>query len=204
MLWCDLMGLAAAIFMIFFPCPPIALTRIDPTEEQTGRDGKSVFIIKTQEKTDLGKGRSIFAVRRSPDFRLSPRFYYDLLKRRATRLGCPHALFCSDRGQAYSRSDSICKALVRLLVRMGVEGYTAYSFRHSMIQALFDSGMDEKKVNAYTGHSQRSSTALDYYYHLDKNWIGMKLCALPTDRIALSEQAQKAIQVDEADNEDEE
>jgi hypothetical protein len=51
---------------------------------------------------------------------------------------------------------------------MVVEGYAAYSFRF-MIQALFNSGMDEKRVNAYTGPSQRSATAHDYHYRSDRN-----------------------------------
>jgi hypothetical protein len=87
---------------------------------------------------------------------------------------------------------------------MKIQGYTGYSFRHSMIQALFDAGLDEKQVNAYTGHSNRSHTALDYYHHLDKQWAGAKIRAQPSERIQLCEAARRVIAAeDEDDAEDE-
>jgi hypothetical protein len=73
-----------------------------------------------------------------------------------------------------------------------------------MIQTLFNSDMDEKGVNAYTGHSQRSTTAPNYHYYLSKNGVGFKLCALPSDRVCLSAEANWVIQVDDVSNKDEE
>jgi integrase len=88
----------------------------------------------------------------------------------------------------YKRTDCIGKALKRLLERMGIEGYTGYSFRHSMIQALFDAGLDEKQVNAYTGHSNNAHTAVNFYYHLNRMWAAQKLRAAPTDRVQLRDE----------------
>ena len=85
---------------------------------------------------------------------------------------------------------------------MGVLGYTGYSFRHSMIQKLFDAGLDEKQVNAYTGHSNQSHTALNYYYHLDKQWASAKIAAKPTDRVRLCDGALRIIGTDDDDNEE--
>jgi hypothetical protein len=188
--WLDLEGLAAAIFMVLLPCRPIALVRIDPSRARVRKSDNAV-IAPAQEKTDSGKSRTELVFRNSPNPRTSTRFFYDILLRRALSLDVDDALFCSDKGQKYKRSDSILNALVRLLERMGVFGFTGYSFRHSLIQALFDAGLDEKQVNAYTGHSNNSHTALNYYFHLDKCWAGQKIQG--TDRVPLSLQAQHAI-----------
>jgi integrase len=66
---------------------------------------------------------------------------------------------------------------------MGIEGYTGYSFRHALIQALFDAGLTETQVNAYTGHSNKSHTAVTWYYHLDKNWASEKIRALSAEAL---------------------
>jgi integrase len=189
--------------MTMIPCRPIALISIDPTRAQLRTHGEGVVVL-AREKTDFGKGLTSLIIREEPETRLSPYYYFRLLNNRSTNLGAPHCLFCSERGQPYKRADVIGKGLVRLLARMGVKGYTGYSFRHSMIQALFDAGLDEKQVNAYTGHSNRSHTALDYYYHLDKQWAGAKIRARPTDRIKLCEGARRLIEAEDEREEDEE
>jgi integrase len=150
------------------------------------------MIVPAQEKTDTVKSRTELVFRPSSNPRTSTRYFYDILSRRARRLGVRDALFCSERGATYKSSDSIRNALKYLLEHcMHVLGYTAYSFRHSMIQALFDAGLNEMQVNAYTGHSNRSHTAADYYYHLNKVWAGEKIRG--TDRIPLSVEAQRII-----------
>jgi hypothetical protein len=53
--------------------------------------------------------------------------------------------------------------------------YTAYSIRHALITALFDMGVTETQVNAFTGHSNNSHTALSNYFHLDSKWVGQAL-----------------------------
>jgi integrase len=71
-----------------------------------------------------------------------------------------------------------------------------------MIQKLFDSRLDEKQVDAYTGHSNQSHTALNYYYHLNKQWASAKVAAKPTDRVKLSDGALRIIEADDDDNEE--
>ena len=53
--------------------------------------------------------------------------------------------------------------------------YTAYSIRHALITALFEKGLKEVEVNAYTGHSNNTHTALTHYFHLDGKWVGSEL-----------------------------
>ena len=53
--------------------------------------------------------------------------------------------------------------------------YTAYSIRHALITALFDMGLTEVQVNAYTGHSNNAHTAVTHYFHLDSRWVGNDL-----------------------------
>jgi hypothetical protein len=77
---------------------------------------------------------------------------------------------------------------------MGIKGFTGYSFRAATIQALFDAGLSEHEVNAYAKHSNRSHTAVTFYYHLDEAWAGDKIRFAPSDRIPLREEARKAIQ----------
>jgi hypothetical protein len=199
MAWNLLMAVAAAIFMIYVPCRTITLIRLDLATEKRDPAGQWVKVL-AQEKTDSGRSRTELVFRNSPEKKLSPMYYYDLLKVRAFNLGVENAIFCAENGVPYKRSDVIGKALKDLLQRRGIEGYTGYSFRHAMVQALFEAGLDEKQVNAYTGHSQRSHTALDYYYHLDKAWAGRKLSA--ADRVPLSEGALRVILQDGKEDND--
>jgi integrase len=69
--------------------------------------------------------------------------------------------------------DNIRKFLAKILKDANIpEVYKPYSIRHVVITALFQAGFDEKPVKAYTGHSNNSHTALNYYYHLDRSWAG--------------------------------
>jgi hypothetical protein len=79
---------------------------------------------------------------------------------------------------------------------MGIMGFTGYSFRAATIQALFDAGLSEHEINAYTGHSNRSHTAVTFYCHLDRAWAGDMICFAPSDRIPLGEGVWKAIHND--------
>jgi hypothetical protein len=56
--------------------------------------------------------------------------------------------------------------------------YPAYSIRHTLITALFDAGLSESQVNAYTGHSNNAHTAATAYFHLDSKWIGRAIAAI--------------------------
>ena len=195
------MAVAAAAFRIFIPCRTIALIRMDPRNAKTAPDGKSITVL-AQEKTDFGRGLSTLVLRDMPDRALSPMRLFLTLKGRAVGLGCEDALFCSARGFAYKRSDVIGKALKALLAAAGIPPmYLPYSIRHALINELYASGLDEKQVNAYTGHSNNHHTTLNFYYHLDKQWVGNKLAAVGKPSIEttpMTDEVIKAILADEA------
>jgi hypothetical protein len=194
--WPKLMGIAAAVFMVFIPCRTIALIRIDPSQAVFNKVDNSCTVL-AKEKTDAGNSKSKLWIREVQEQSLSPQYYFKLLYSRAKRLQCPKALFCSDRGRPYTRTDSIAKALVALLREAGIPPpYKSNSLRHATITSLFAAGLDEKQVNAYSGHSNNYHTALKFYNHLDLNWAGAKLVPIP-------ESAAKMI-VDDGDEIDEE
>jgi hypothetical protein len=175
--WTACMATAAVAFMVFCPCRPIALIRADPTRAKPDPTSNTI-LLPVQEKTDHGGSTSMLCIRDLPQKFLSPRFYYDFCSERSARLGCPNTLFCSNLGRPYSRTDSISKAGKALLGRSGVpNAFGFYSTRHSMINKLYSLGFDEKQVNAYTGHSNNYHTTLNFYYHLDKSWIGGKMAS---------------------------
>jgi hypothetical protein len=187
--WNRLMGIAAAIFLIFVPCRTIALIRIDPTAATADDEDESLMAV-TKEKTDRGGNQSVIWIRKMHLQAISPRYYWNVLVRRGKRLKCPTALFVSDAGKPYLRSDSIAKAMRGIMTEAGIPAkYNPYSIRHAMINALIDGGLDEKQVNAYTGHSYNYHTAFKYYYHLDPNWAGNKL-------VPVSEKAALLIEAD--------
>jgi hypothetical protein len=181
--WTWLMATTAIIFMIFVPCRPIALIRLDPTKAK--QDPYSdALLVPTKEKTDRGRDSSILCIRSLPQKLLSPRFYYDICLQRSTKLGCPDALLCSNSGRPYTRTDNVCKAGKACLGRSNIPaGYGLHSVRHALIQWLYSHGYDEKEVNAYTGHSNNYHTTLKFYYHLDKAWIGKKISEAGTPKL---------------------
>jgi hypothetical protein len=186
--WKQLKPLAVGIFSIYLPARFIALTRIDTSTEEWSKDssGRQVVKVLSQEKTDYGKGMTELVFRDAEEQRLSPLYYYRILKARAERLGCPGVLFCSDKGQPYSGSDTLSKSLMDLLHDLGIDpdgemNTTAYSIRTTMINSLFDAGLDVKAVNMYTGHSFNANTVCKHYYKLDVNWAGKKIREAPLD-----------------------
>jgi hypothetical protein len=42
---------------------------------------------------------------------------------------------------------------------------------------LFDAGLNESQVNAYTGHSHNAHTAATSYVHLNSKWFGNAIAA---------------------------
>jgi hypothetical protein len=92
--WADFMGLSADVLIVFLPARPVALTRMDVGSERI-RPLDGNMVVKAQAKTDFGRGKTELVIRSAPEERLSPRYYYDLLRARAKRLGVVDALFCS-------------------------------------------------------------------------------------------------------------
>jgi integrase len=83
------------------------------------------------------------------------------------------------------------------LVDAGIDRkYPAYSIRHALITALFDAGLNESQVNAYTGHSHNAHTAATSYFHLNTKWVGHAIAAESLSPAAVA----SAESVVEADN----
>jgi integrase len=136
----------------------------------------------------------------------SPAAHYQVLRTESRRRGSEEALWCADNGKPYKRVDNIRRFLAKILRDAKIpDVYKPYSIRHAVITALFQAGLDEKQVNAFTGHSNNSHTALNYYYHLDRVWSGRTLEELAKP-IVITPQTQAAIDRDheEGGNEDKE
>jgi hypothetical protein len=192
--WTWLMATTTIIFMIFVPCRPIALLRIDPTKAR--KDPHSdALLVPAKEKTDRGRDNSVLCIRSLPNKYLSPRFYFDYCSQRSNDKGCPNHLLCSNTGHPYKRTDNLCKAGKACLGRAKIPaGYGLHSVRHALIQWLYAHGYSEVEVNAYTGHSNNFHTTLKFYYHLDKAWLGRKIADSSTPELqTVSLPAQQAM-----------
>jgi hypothetical protein len=181
--WSDLMPRAAAVFVIFIPCRPIVMIRMDGTKE-SWRAERKALVVGTREKTDKGRGYTELVLRALPQKNLCPLSLYCLLKSRAAQLGARGALFCSADGKSYLTSAPLSRLLKNLLKLAGIDPqYPAYSIRHALITALIDGDLKEHEVNAYTGHSNNAHTAFTSYFHLNTKWIGRALaCEQPSER----------------------
>jgi site-specific recombinase XerD len=148
----------------------------------------------------------MFTLRAMDQETFSPAAHYQVLRAESKRRGSEESLWCSEQGKPYKRVDNIRKFLAKILKDANIpEICKPYSIRHAVITALFQAGFDEKQVNAYTGHSNNSHTALNYYYHLDRAWAGKTLAELGKP-IAVTPKIQAAIDRDheEGGNEDKE
>jgi hypothetical protein len=94
----------------------------------------------------------------------------------AERKGLVDTLWGSEKGVPYKQPGAISGHVKILMQDAGIPShYTTYSIRHALITALFDRGLSEPEVNAYTGHSNNAHTALTHYFHLDGRWVGDQL-----------------------------
>jgi hypothetical protein len=181
--------------MIFIPCRPVGAWRIDPRLERWAQDGSSVELL-AKEKTNYGKGCTALLIRRGSVSNLCPLTAYCVLKKRAATKGLVGTLWSSKSGTPYKQAAALSRLLKELLKTAEIPCvYTAYSIRHALITELFNRGLKEQEVNAYTGHSNNAHTALTNYFHLEENWIGRS----PMDaagEVQLSDQAAQLIEVD--------
>jgi hypothetical protein len=171
----ELMGRAGAVFMIFIPCRPIEMWRIRVEESKQSSYDKAVEV-PTRERTNTCKGSTIFLLRAGLVSNLCPVRLHNLLRTRAMALGVFNSLWCSDTVLIYKQSSAISRFLRNILRVVGIPVvYAAYSVRHALITFLFDRGLSEIEVNAYTGHSHSPHTALNSYFHLDSKWMGTRI-----------------------------
>jgi integrase len=139
-------------------------------------DGSSVELI-AKEKTNYGKGSTAFLIRRGPVPNLCPLLAYRTIKSRAAAKGLVGTLWGSKSGVPYKQAAALSRLLKDLLKAAGIPPmYTASSIRHALITELFNRGLKEQEVNAYTGHSNNAHTALTNYFHLEENWVGRSCC----------------------------
>jgi hypothetical protein len=168
----ELMGRTAALFMIFIPCRPVAMNRMDCVRVRWV-EPERVLVVPAKEKIDKGRGYTDLVLRKMNNESLCPLRHYLLLQWRVKGLGADGSLFCSQDGKPYAQSVQLSSLLKQLLARAGIDRtYPAYLIRHALITALFDAGLSELQVNAYTGHSNNAQTAATSYFHLNSKWIG--------------------------------
>jgi hypothetical protein len=94
--WREQMGRVAATLMIFVPLRPCAMFRIDPTTEKRGVDGNAVKV-KAQDKTDVGKGVTMFTLRTMEQEAFSPAAQYQMLRPESQRRGSECSLWRSNK-----------------------------------------------------------------------------------------------------------
>jgi hypothetical protein len=168
----ELMARTAALFMIFSPCRPVAMIRMDCARARWA-EPERVLVVPAKEKMDKGRGYTELVLKKMDNELLCPLRHYPWLQRRVRRLGVDGSLFCSEDGKPYAQSAQLSMLLKQLLGRAGIDRkYPAYSIRHALITALFDAGLSESQVNAYTGHSNNAHTAATSYFYLNSKWIG--------------------------------
>jgi site-specific recombinase XerD len=171
----------AALFMIFLPCRPIGMLRIDPTEERWS-DDKTTVELPVMEKMNRGRDKTVMIVRSCEIPQLCPLTHYRLMKVRAEKMGFRTCIWIAESGKPFAQSAAICRLLSKLLREINIpQKYTAYSIRHALITALFDMGMSEVDVNSFTGHYNNSHTAISNYFHLDSKWVGRVLIGPPPE-----------------------
>jgi hypothetical protein len=137
-----------------------------------------VLTAPAKEKMDRSSGCIELVIRKIEIDALCLLPHALLLKQRAEGLGTNDSLFCSDDGKPYAQSAQLSRALKQLLVDAEIDRkYPAYLIRHALITALFDAGLNESQVDAYTGHSHNAHTAATSYFHLNTKWVGHALAA---------------------------
>jgi hypothetical protein len=162
-----------------------------------------VLVVPAKEKMDRGRGYTELVIKIEIKA-LCPLRHALLLKQRAESLGTNDSLFCSDDGKPYPQSAQLSRLLKHLLVNTGINRkYPAYSIRHALITALFDAGLNESQVNAYTGHSHNVYTAATSNFHLNSKWVGYAIAAESLSPAAVAG-ADPVVERDNADRQAEE
>jgi hypothetical protein len=139
----ELMARTAALFMIFIPCRPVAMIRMDCARARWA-EPERVLVVPAKEKMDKGRGYTGLELRKMDNESLCPLHHYLLLQRRARGLGTDGSLFCSEDGKPYARLAQLSRLLKQLLGRAGIDRrYPVYSIRHALIMAVFNVGLSE-------------------------------------------------------------
>jgi integrase len=171
----ELMGRTAFLMIVLLPCRPVGMWRMEVAEEKWSEDGNSVEV-PTKEKTNHGKGRTVLVIRRCSVANWCPLTCYLLLREQARIRGVCNSLWCKEQGKLYAQPSVILWEAKAVVVKAGIDRrFPAYSARHALITFLLRPGFSEVEVNAYTGHSNNSHTALSHSFHLDGNRAGRRI-----------------------------
>jgi hypothetical protein len=171
----QLRGRLAFLLMTLVPSRPVGIWRMEVERERWAEDGKSVEV-PTKEQTTHGRQGTVLVIRDCEVENWSPLFCYKLARARAAKDGVPNLLWYTEEGKPYKQASIISREVKNLMVEGGIDRkFPAYSSRHALITLLFKLGFSEVEVNAFTGHSNNSHTALNHYFHLDGNWAGKRI-----------------------------
>jgi hypothetical protein len=102
--WSDLMRGTTAIFMVFIPLRPVAMLRLDPSNERISKTSKSIEV-PTCNKTDSKREITYVVVRPLEDKRLCPLKHYRMIKEGAKKRGMTDTLWGTDKGKPFMRTD---------------------------------------------------------------------------------------------------
>jgi integrase len=165
----------AFLLMTLVPCRPVAIWKMEVEGEKWAEDGNSVEV-PTKEKTNHGRQGTVLVIRKCEVENWCPLTCYKLARATAARDGVPNMLWYTEQGKPYKQASVISREVKSLMVEGRIDrSFPAYSARHALITLLIKLGFTEVEVNAFTGHSNNSHTALNHYFHLDGNWAGRRI-----------------------------
>jgi hypothetical protein len=142
-------------------------------------------------------------IRHGEDPRLCPLRHYRKLKQVVNGLGVKNALFCTQWGKPFLRSNPLLQRLKKLLKQRGVPlGYGANSIRHAVFTALMKK-MSKDEVIQFSGHSAKAHTLEKFYLHLDVNHAGRTLATMTATGMGLVQVDPLVAKVIEADDQNE-
>jgi hypothetical protein len=189
----------AWILMVFLPLRMSALWRLDPTTERKSRF-RDALEVDTREKTDTLRSKTVAVIRPLQDKRLCPVTHYLAAKNGALNRGAVGTLFCTDGGKPYVITDTVRHGVENQMYEAGISKlYKANTTRHAAFSALLQT-MTEQQVNAFSGHSHRAHTLLNYCYHMDQHHAVQQLANMTAkgDKVqAVPEKVQEILQRDD-------
>jgi hypothetical protein len=189
--------------MISITCKPVAMIRMDWSKIRWREAGR-VLVVSAKERMDRDRGYTELMIRQIEIEVLCPLCHALLLKQRAEGLGTNDFLFCSDDEKPRAQSAQLSRLPKQLLVDARIDRkYLAYSIRHTLITTLFDAGLNESQVNAYTGHTHNAHTAATSYFHLNSKWVEHAIAAESLSPAAVAS-AESVVETDNAERQAEE
>lgn len=116
-------------------------------------------------KTTVGYPKTNKSIRTIPlpDFVIASLSAY-----KASTLHSPNLYLFGQDGALYANRTGYDHQVTRILSKLGIEGITAYSFRHTFCSLCYNQKMDIKTVQHLLGHTD-TKMILSVYAHIDKS-----------------------------------